>query len=72
MKRELTSHWPTQIFWHASHYEFPIISTHNSCESSKFLDPEGSLNATTVVVVVVVDGDEVVVVTVFEKCLRLY
>ena len=34
-----------------------------------FLDPEGPLKATTVVVVV---GDEVVVVTVFEKCLRLY
>ena len=33
-----------------------------------FLDPERSLNATTVVVVV---GDEVVIVTVFEKCLRL-
>jgi len=40
-----------------------------------FLDPGGSQNATTVVVVVVVvvvvgDGDGVVV-TVFEKCLRL-
>ena len=35
------------------------------------LDPEGSLNATTLVVVV--DGNEVVVVvTVFQKCLRLY